>query len=178
MLPLLEMSSCAAGTALQVPPPRFRSITGPVREVRLQPQEYVRQRGVTASQEVGRRYEAQVQEHLDRFFGEYVPEPIISFTDNKLYRTVKPDGVLVCPSHVVIFEIKYTHVPEAWWQLEKLYKLVLDGLYHRPISLVEICRSYDPATPFPVPVELVPDLETWVSRHQSTFGVHVWRKTK
>lgn len=177
MIPLLEPTGCAAGTTLNVPPPRFKHVTGPIREIRLQPQEYVRQRGTTASQEMGRRYESQVQSYLeDLFMAHYVPEPVISFTDNGLYRTVRPDGVLIEKDFIVIFEIKYQHVPEAWWQLEKLYKVVLDGLYHRPVSLVEICRSYDPATPFPCEVEFIPDLESWVSVHRPAFGVYQWRK--
>lgn len=178
MIPLLESSGRPAGAALNVPPPRFRPIIGPIREVRLQPREYVRQHGMTSSQEIGRRYESQVQRYLeDLFMAHYIPEPIISFMDNSLYRTIRPDGVLVEKDFVFIFEMKYQHVPEAWWQLEKLYKQALVSLYHRPISLVEICRSYDPATPFPCEVELVSDLEAWVSRPRETFGVHVWRKS-
>jgi hypothetical protein len=162
---------------IEVPPLRFRPLVGPVREVDIRPCSYVRQHGQTLSQESGRRYEAQVQEFLQKRFLSYLPEPTVNFTDAGFYRSARPDGVLPFKDHVVVFEIKFTHVPEAWWQLEKLYKVVLDGLYHRPISLVEICRSYDPATPFPCPIELIPDLESWVSEHRPTFGVYQWRKT-
>lgn len=177
MLPLLESSGRPAGATSNVPPPRFRGITGPLREVRLQPREYVRQHGMTSAQEAGRRYESQVQRYLeDLFLAHYIPEPIISFTDNGLYRTIRPDGVLIERDFVVIFEMKYQHCPEAWWQLEKLYKVALGDLYHRPISLVEICRTFDPATPFPCEFEFVPDLESWVSVYRPSFGVYQWRK--
>lgn len=175
MIPLLEASR-AAGAALVVPPPRFRGITGPLTGVSIKHRDYVRGTGFTDAQHIGLRYEAQVQSQLVKLFQEYVPEPELSFYDQGVRRSVRPDGILVRKNHLVIFEIKYTHVPEAWWQLEKLYKVVLDGLYHRPISLVEICRSYDPSTPFPCEVGMISDLETWVSEHRSTFGVYVWRR--
>lgn len=174
MLPLLE-SSRAAG-AISVPPPRFRGITGPLSEVHIKHRDYVRGTGFTDAQHNGLRYESQVQDQLVKMFSEYTPEPELHFIDQGVYRNVRPDGILVGENHLVIFEIKYQHVPEAWWQLEKLYKVVLDGLYHRPISLVEICRSYDPATPFPCEVGMISDLETWVSEYRPIFGVHVWRK--
>lgn len=175
MIPQLETEGRPAGTT-PVPPLRFRPIVGTIREVDIRPSGYVRQPGLTAAQESGRRYESQVQDFLQDRFGYYLAEPTVKFTDNGVFRAVRPDGILPFKSHVVIFEIKHQHVPEAWWQLEKLYKLVLDELYHRPVSLVEICRSYDPGMPFPVPVELIRDLESWVTEPQPAFGVYQWRK--
>jgi len=182
MIPTLETSRCAAGAAaLNVPPPRFRTL-GRVSHVSITWRDYVRGTGLTDAQKNGLRYEAQVQEDLvERFTLEqgsaYKPEPRLRFLDDGVTRELRPDGLLQCPDHVFIFEIKYGHVPEAWWQLEKLYKVALANRYHCPISLVEVCRSYDPATPFPVPVTLVTDLEDWVSRPRDDFGVYVWRKT-
>lgn len=173
MIPQLE--SRAAG-AIKVPPPRFRPL-GHVSHVNLQNRDYVRAQGMTLAQQAGLRYEAKVQEWMLTRFVNYLSGPVLSFLDDSVVRALKPDGLLIGPSHIVIFEIKHQHCPEAWWQLEKLYKVALDELYHRPISLVEICRSYDPAMPFPCEVELVSDLEEWTLKHQPVFGVYVWRKT-
>lgn len=177
MIPSLEASRCAAGAvALNVPPPRFRPL-GNVTHISVSLRDYTRGRGLTEAQKNGLRYESYVQEYLQERFGGYTAEPVVQCLDDGVQRELRPDGVLRFQDRVFIFEIKYGHVPEAWWQLEKLYKKALAKYYHCPISLVEICRSYDPAMPFPVPVTLIPDLDDWVSRPRGAFGVYVWRKT-
>lgn len=177
MTPQLETSGSAAGAPLQVPPPRFRPL-GQVSHVSIQFTDYCQTgRGLTEAQKNGLRYEAYVQAWLRDQFENYNPEPTIRCLDNQVSRELRPDGVLLYPDRVFIFEVKYSHVPESWWQLEKLYKVALGKLYHCPISLVEVCRSYDPAMPYPVPVTLVTDLEDWISRPRSDLGVYVWRKS-
>ena len=176
MIPCFETSGHSAGVPLNVPPPRFRPLVK-VSHVSITWRDYVRGKGLTEAQKNGLRYEAQVQEHLSARFEAYHPEPTIRVLDDGVQRELRPDGVLVYPDRAFIFEIKYSHVPESWWQLEKLYKVALDRLYHCPISLIEVCRSYDPAVPYPVPVLLVSNLEDWVSKPRDDFGVFVWRKT-
>lgn len=177
MTPLLEAQRPAAGGPLLVPPPRFRPL-GHVTHVGVSFSDYCQRGcGISEAQKQGLRYEAYVQEHLVARFDNYNPEPRVACLDDGVCRELRPDGLLVYPDRIFIFEMKYQHVPEAWWQLEKLYKVALARYYHCPISLVEVCRSYDPAMPFPVPVTLVSDLEDWVSRPRDDFGVYVWRKT-
>lgn len=181
MMPALATSS-AATPGVGVPPPRFRPL-GHISHVSLASTDYVRSQGLTEAQKAGLRYEAHVQEALLGRFPAYQAGPVVRCLDDSVCRVLKPDGLFVVrqnlrllPSHVFIFEIKHQHVPEAWWQLEKLYKRVLEKLFLCPISLVEICRSYDPSMPFPVPVTLISDLEDWITEPRSEFGVWTWRK--
>lgn len=180
MMPSLTRldSAGSAGAELStVPPPRFRPLRGPTRDVRLNRVEYSTAQGVTFAQKNGLRYERKVQEFLSKKFPDYIPGPYIHFTDDSMCRTVQPDGILVFDDVVFIFEIKFQHVPEAWWQLEKLYKPLLKLIYPtREVSCVEICRSFDPAMPFPTSVEGVIDLLEWTSKPRSDFGVYLWRK--
>jgi hypothetical protein len=61
---------------------------------------------------------------------------------------------------VLIFEIKSQHMPEAWWQLEQLYRPVLRARRPLcPIVCVEVCRSYDPAMPFPAEFRLLSSID-------------------
>lgn len=177
MIPSLEVShSAAGGVAVNVPPPRFRPLSS-VSGVSISYRDYTRGHGRTAAQENGLRYESYVQDFLKTKFDAYEAEPVIRLLDDRVQRELRPDGILKYKHRAYIFEIKYGHCSEAWWQLEKLYKEALAKLYHCPLSLVEICRTYDPSAPFPVPVVLVNDLEDWVSRPRDAFGVYVWRKT-
>lgn len=176
MTPQLETSGSAAGAPLHVPPPRFRPL-GQVTNVSLQNASYIRMRGVTGAQRAGLRYEASVQRDLAELFPDYRSGPVVTLLDDQVYRSLRPDGLLIQPDRVFIFEIKHQHCPESWWQLERLYKVALAKLYHCPISLVEVCRTYDPSMPYPVPVTLVTDLEDWVSKPRDDIGVYVWRKS-
>lgn len=171
-----QLSTIGTSSGALAPPLRFRPL-GNISQVTLQNRDYVRHEGQTEVQEIGLRYESQVQKVLKEMFPIYLAGPVITLLDDSVMRSLRPDGLLIHAYGVFIFEIKYQHCPEAWWQLEKLYKRASEKLFHRPISLVEVCRTYDPATPFPCEVTLVPDLNDWVSQPRPDhFGVHVWRK--
>lgn len=181
MLPFLSQDRAAVSgeqpRPVHVPPPSFRSLHSVPEILRYQPQPYCRAQGQTTAHKVGLRYEAQVHDWLGDTFGYYDPTPLIEFRDNGEYRRAIPDAVLV-KDHVVVFEIKHQHVPEAFWQLRRLYAPLLREYFSsRLVSCVEICRTYDPATPFPVPVVLIDDIKEWCSKPRKDLGVFQWRKT-
>lgn len=178
MLPYLTRhESLAAGpSSLTVPPPRFRPLTGAPTHVNFRSSPYTPAQGLTVAQKNGLRYEAKAQEHFSGLFGsDYKAGPYIHFLDNRVARTAQPDGVLLLPHSIYIFEIKFQHVPEAWWQLEKLYKPLLTALFQKPVACIEVCRSFDPSTPFPVKTTGIVDLCEWVARERNEFGVLLWR---
>jgi hypothetical protein len=119
---------------------------------------------------------AAVHDFLHSIFPHCAPAPELRFTDNGVQRIAIPDGVLPLRDFGFVFEIKYSHCPEAWWQTEKLYKPLLEKWFCRPFSSIEICRHYDPAVPFPSPVTLIGDLEEWCAEPRTEFGVFEWRK--
>lgn len=189
MIPFLEtLDETETGSAgpfrpVAVPPPwRFLGPQGRIKEARLAIKNSAlggaRALGSTQTeaQKNGLRYEQKAQNRLSSIFGSYIRSPHIHFLDDSGWRTCIPDGLLVRSSAVAIFEIKSQHCPEAWWQLEKLYRIVLSHLYwNRRIKLVEVCRLFDPATPFPCTFTFVTDLKEWVENSDDAFGVWVWR---
>lgn len=72
-------------------------------------------------------------------------------------------------------EIKFQHMPEAWWQLRKLYQPALEFKLRRPVFVLEVCKSYDPAMPFPEPIELVENLWEFCNAPRKVFGVFQWK---
>lgn len=165
-----------------VPPPlHFRPLRGTPRQVNLNSMStpYVALRGDTAAKEAGLRYEAKVQRKLQEQFATYLPTPQLEFFDDGGWRVIRPDGVLTLLDRVVAFEIKIQHMPEAWWQLTKLYAPVLSIGCKRPCQVVEVVRSFDPAMPFQGPVEVIsPELlKEWITRRDtiSRFGVLLWK---
>lgn len=163
--------------SVSVPPPRgFRAPQEPIRQVNVSWMDYARASGNTIAKQNGLRFEAKVQKHLASIFSGYMPNPQVSFRDKTDFRIVRPDGLLPLRNRLVIFEVKSQHMPEAWWQLRRLYEPVLRHWVDVPIQVVEIVKSFDPAMPFPEPIELVGMLELWVSEPKSweKFGVWKW----
>ena len=120
-------------------------------------------RGRTAAQQNGLRYEAKVQKHLKSQITGYIVSPGLVFVDLDITRVLLPDGLVFQPDGTaIIFEIKRQHMPEAWWQLRRLYEPVVRELpFVNRTSCVEVVASFDPAMGFPEPVRVftkVPDL--------------------
>lgn len=181
MLPFFAMSS-AAEPADVPPPSSFRPIHGQIRRARLaMPARYSRVRGTTAVREAGLRYEAQVQAMLQEELGEpYSPSPTIFFLDDSGARRFIPDGLYFDPGGIwcAIVEVKAQHTPNMWHQTQQ-YERVLrcvpecDTLV---IKHLEVVKSFDPATPFPIKVHCVDSVKKWLAEPPA-FGVMRWRKS-
>lgn len=176
MLPSISpLSGVSTGSVQVPPPPRFRPILGMAYSVERCEVREAGMEGLSASQRAGMRYERKVHEHFAGLWGEaYERSPVFSFFDANGKRFCIPDGILRIPSGVIVFEIKFQHMPEAWWQLEQLYKPVVNAV-ERSVYLVEVCRSYDPAVPFPCPILLIEDIAEWAVKPTPDFGVYRWR---
>ena len=162
-----------------VPPPlRFRPPVGTIRNVRMSLDVQMEQRGNTSAKHAGVLYERKAHDHLERTLGsKYLRSPFLHWLDDSGARTCIPDGLVLFPDRSVIIEIKSQHMPEAWWQLRRLYEPVVRALYpDAPCQSIEVARWYDPATPFPTSVELIDDLPSFIQRRPLPgFGVYVWR---
>lgn len=179
----LSGSPRLASCAVDVPPPlRFKPLVGRPRNIsvgahRAQVQIHP---SMSAAKAAGIRYEWQVYEWLYDGLG-FKEQPVhiqhcIHFSDDNGYRTVVPDAFVVLEKYVVLFEVKSQHMPETWWQCEKLYKPLLEELFSRPVFCVEIVKSFDGQMPFPVPIELIDDLKKWVEGPSAEWSVFKWRK--
>lgn len=83
------------------------------------------------------------------------------------------DGLLFTPEEkkVLIIEFKYKHTIRAYRQFEDKYVPVVSKLFPGwTIATVEICKWYDPSTPFPVDPVLKADIE---QTKANEFGVHI-----
>jgi hypothetical protein len=181
MLPSLtrfDVPGRAVAGASLVPPPHFKPLGKSLSQVRFGNSDYQTATGLSDAQRAGLRYERDFNIYMSKEFPDYVPGPHIHFYSDEAARTVQPDGVLAFSEVVYVFEIKYQHVPEAWWQLVKLYRPLVERIFvGKPVRCVEVCRSYDPATGFPCDVELIDDLSKWLYRSEPSdvFGIYKWR---
>lgn len=175
MLPHLPTISEAVPVAVPAPP-KFRAPLGRIRDVNMEetPHEhYAAAKGTSSAQKAGLSYESRVQRQLMQIFGpNYKPSPSIYFSDDRGRRCCIPDGIILGPSLSVVVEIKSQHMPEAWWQLRKLYEPVLRTVYPH-VALLEICKSYDAQMPFPEAVRLLGSSP--LDLNDGEFGVVAWK---
>ena len=90
-------------------------------------------------------------------------------------RYCQPDGLLFFEegdqNRIVLCEVKYQHVPDAYFQLQDKYLPVVEAAFPGlPISLCEVVKWYDPAVSFPCEVKktaLIHEVKT------NEFGVHI-----
>lgn len=163
----------------EVPPPHgFKPLKSPIREVCFAiSTNFTRGQGNTVAREDGCRYEAQVHTHLRKLLGAGYVAVEFDVTDASGRRRLIPDGVFFHLNHLLLVEVKRQHMPEAWWQLRKLYQPALEfKVPQKKVSVLEVVKSYDPAMPFPEAIELVSDLGEWAKRPQTAFGVYIWKQ--
>lgn len=176
MIALSPLSASTLGPVDVPPPAKFRPIIGAPRHAKFVKDWERDTHGITAAQKSGIRYEEKIQDKLLELFPSYRANPPISFYDGGGILYCIPDGVLQQPKQTFVFEIKFQHMPEAWWQLRKLYQPVVEAMnIDVPVHVVEICRTYDPATPFPEPVRLVEDLAQFICEPFQEFAVLRWK---
>lgn len=126
----------------------------------------------------GLKYEAKVQLQLQERFGlRYIPgqwwKYFTALGDGPSY--AQTDGILLDPARklCVLFEVKYSHTTEAYWQVENLYVPLLQRFLRNTdykIAAVEVCKWFDPCTPFPVKPTLCEEL---TAVHPERFNVHI-----
>lgn len=127
----------------------------------------------------GLRYERKVQDALveDRF---YVRGPWFSYWVDGLHHLqyCQVDGLKFDFERgvITVVEIKLQHTSDAWWQLRHLYIPVVACVFGDKLwkyAPIEICRWYDPETPFPEPYRMVNGLSP---ARPDTFGVCIWKR--
>jgi hypothetical protein len=140
--------------------------------------EFARRKRVTGRRAQGVKYEKAAQAMLqERLGANYLPSPWIHFENAGELRAhwCQPDGLYFDEqnSHIMIVEMKYQHTSDAWHQVERLYRPVVEFLFPRQrISRLEVVKWFDPETTFPEEVRLVEAPERFMS---DVFGVHIWK---
>lgn len=124
-----------------------------------------KKRGMQGAKANGLRYERRVHTYfLDRYPEHYTPAPWLKFYRRREAnpRFCEPDGLLVDLALGLIFvcEIKYSHTPLAWWQVNDLYIPVLRKILGEDWRYggIEICHHASPTVQDPVSPTFIEDL--------------------
>lgn len=133
---------------------------------------FIQRKKPTGARANGIRYERKALDKLAilKPSGQWIPSPWIEFTDAHGRRWCQPDAVFMGDTNIV-FEIKYKHCADAWFQLWRLYIPVLEHLYGKSFCGVEVVKWLDPAVQFP---ERYIMLKEPFKPQAGVTGVHVW----
>ncbi len=131
---------------------------------------------MTPLQKDGLRYERKFHERLHSQYGlAYIPGMWFEYFAMEEINFCQPDGLLLFPDRrqLLIVEVKRSHTPEAYWQLEHLYVPVLRAFMRDSgwqIATCEVVKWFDPCTRFPVKPVMRESLE---DVRVGEFAVHI-----
>lgn len=133
--------------------------------------------GMTSAQKIGLAYERKAHLYLSSLYPRnYGGALWIKFQSmsSPHWRWAQPDGLCMdlVNSQLTIIEIKNTHDVRAWWSLRQLYEPLVSHIFGASwrVAVCEVCRWFDPATPWPEAYRLVKgpmDLKA------GEFGIHI-----
>lgn len=93
----------------------------------------------------------------------------LRFVDEGGSGCAQPDLFKVFPTHVLLLEVKLTHTEFAWPQMEGLYKPLLEEIFGRPVTTVQVCKNLRGY----VPAGMVDGLEGFMDGYKA--GRWVWQ---
>lgn len=163
---------------VNVPAPLgFRPVVGTPRRGQMLDGSGIKAEGNTAARAGGLRYERTVSEYIQTILltNRLFIQPILQFCDATGPRRCIPDLVILTPRHAIVAEVKIQHMPEAWWQLRRLYQPVVASYFNLPTFCLEIVKSFDAAMPFPEQIKMVEDLLSYLAEPFPEFAVYIWR---
>lgn len=130
------------------------------------------------AQRAGLRYERKVLDLLCELFPETKKSPWFEFNDphTSCPRWCQPDAMLKTEDGLILFEVKIRFTSDAWFQLEQLYRPVVERALLRPVNAtVVICRTFDPAVQFPVPITHLSEISLSAILSSPAMPVYSWR---
>lgn len=101
------------------------------------------------------RYERKVHARLEQRYGlNYVPNQWFAYLWRGKVHYCQTDGLLVFeePRTLLLLEVKYSHTPDAYWQIEHLYLPVLQSFLAEggwKVATAEVVKWFDPAVQCP-----------------------------
>lgn len=123
---------------------------------------------------VGLRFERKVCETLAERYPFFLPNLAIRYRDSGGSGVCIPDGILFREREIVVFEMKLSHTPRAYYELIGLYAPVISRAFGRPVRVAEITRNYDPTLPFPGEFGVAKDVREFLDSDWKV-GVILWR---
>lgn len=124
---------------------------------------------------LGLKYERMVHKRLFLHYGQdWHPGPWFAYKTEaeEKCKYCQLDGILIRPgAGRVLVEAKYSHCPDAYFQLTNLYLPLMQHLYPgEPLALCEVVKWYDSAIAFPCAVTLLPRIH---EARSGDFSVHI-----
>lgn len=139
--------------------------------------EGARARGVSYEGKALRMLQERFRNIVDRGASLAV-SPWLQFEDESGLRWCQPDavGLYLAENFGVVYEVKYAHCSEAWFQIWKLYVPVLEKIYPGVRWLgCEICKWFEPQNSWPQTPVFTPD--PLVLQDKGT-SVHIWNPSR
>lgn len=99
-----------------------------------------RPKGLKGSKAQGRAYEKKVARKLQRIWPGLISGQWFEYKDSNGIGCCQVDHYVVLPEQIVLFECKLTETDYAFSQIDLLYRPVLEMMYHRPVTGVQVCK--------------------------------------
>lgn len=133
---------------------------------------------MTPAQARGLRYQARVEGKLLSLYpGRVLVRPWFRYRQNHKVRRCQPDALIFNPdqSRLLVLEIKYSTIPEAWEKLSKVYVPVLKKAHRISVLPIFITRMFDPHVGWTVPITQLEGLERLDEWNGEGLGVVSWK---
>lgn len=138
------------------------------------------QRGRSAAQNAGLRFEARVSAQLTERYPGFLQQVPFHFVGDHAREKCILDGMLfwhpkMCNHEMLLIEMKKRHTADAWFQLRYLYYPVVKYCFPSyNLRLLEICKEFEIGVSLPEPYALHRNVEDFILNGAS-FGVVCWR---
>lgn len=147
---MLNMLETSHQTMKAKRPKKFKAVRG-LKTVRtiIEPQ-FAKTHGAPAGVKgKGLRFEAQVCSSFDTILPDHwvgIPGLWFQFEDATGERFAQADwiGINTRDMYICIVEVKLSRVPQAWWQLNKLYKPLVEAVFKDwDVAMVEVVSKFN-----------------------------------
>ena len=104
-------------------------------------------RGLRGSKAAGLAYEKKVGRKLRRLWPDLVSGQWFEYSDANGVGCCQVDHYVVLDYQVVVFECKLSQTPVGFSQIDLLYRPILEMVYGKPVTGVQVCkhlREIDP----------------------------------
>lgn len=138
------------------------------------------QRGKSAAQNDGLRFEKKVSARLNAEYPFFLQQVPFRFTADFLSEKCILDGMIFRAEgmedhELLLVEIKRRHTADAWFQLRYLYHPVVQIAFPgKRVRLLEICKQFEATVTLPEPYRLHLSVRAFLESGDA-FGVVCWR---
>jgi hypothetical protein len=115
-------------------------------------------------------YERKIFPRLLEYLPKTLVHPWFKYGKSGSRSYLQPDAICDREWDVWLFEIKYTHTLDAFWQMTRYYEPIVAKCFGKPVRKIEIVNSFDPDVKFPMPLTVSLEPEEFFSRKSYDLG--------